>query len=218
MTNVTPTITAIVRQKRRPRADLYLDGTCALTIGLELIAERGLGVGDPLPEALRRELEMEDQRRGATAAALRSLAVQPRSEQDLRDRLTRRAFPRHAINAAVERMQELGYLNDVAFARFWVEARQAATPRSRRALAFELGRKGVNRELAAETTAGLSDEDAAFEAAQRRLRTLRGLDRATFTRRLGSFLASRGFSYGVARKTVDRCWEDIAADVVSDAG
>jgi regulatory protein len=161
---------------------------------------------------------VEDQRRGAIAAALRLLAIQPRSEQDLRDRLRRRAFPRHAIDAALERMRELGYLNDAAFARFWVEARQAATPRSRRALTFELGRKGVNRELAAETTAGLSDENAAFEAAQRRLRTLRGLDRATFTRRLGSFLSSRGFSYGVARRTIDRCWEDVSAEVVSDAG
>jgi len=218
VSDTLPTITAIERQKRRPRADLYLDGVYALTLGLDLIAERGLAVGETLPDGLRHELEVEDQRRGAIAAALRLLAIQPRSEQDLRDRLRRRAFPRHAIDAAVERILELGYLNDAAFARFWVEARQAVTPRSRRALTFELGRKGINRELAAETTAGLSDENAAFEAAQRRLRTLRGLDRATFTRRLGSFLSSRGFSYGVARKTIDRCWEDVCAEVASDAG
>src|SRR3990170_2433022 len=63
-------------------------------------------------------------------------------------------------------MRELAYLDDAAYARFFVEARQAATPRSRRALAFELSRKGVDRELATEAVAELSDADAAYEAAR----------------------------------------------------
>jgi regulatory protein len=109
-------------------------------------------------------------------------------------------------------MRELGYLDDAAYARFYVDARLASTPRSRRALAFELGRKGVERELAAAAVLPLSDEDAAYEAAQRRLRSLRGLDRQTFTRKLGSFLASRGFGYGIARTTIDRCFQEISAE------
>jgi hypothetical protein len=52
----------------------------------------------------------------------------------------------------------------------------------------------------------VSDADAAFEAAQRRLRALQGLDRTAFTRRLGAFLTSRGFDYAIARSTIDRCW------------
>ena len=115
-------------------------------------------------------------------------------------------------------MQELGYLNDEAFARSYVDARQASTPRSRRALAFELGRRGVDRESADETVAELSDSDAAYAAAQRRLRALKSLDRQAFTRRLGNCLAARGFSYGTARATIDRCWAELAeeGDAVED--
>jgi regulatory protein len=188
---------------------LHLEGAYAFSLGLELILERGIDVGVEIGEGLRRELEAEDQRRGAIAAALRLLAVHARSEKDLRVRLRRRSFTHEAVDAAITRMRELGYLDDAAFARFFVEARQAATPRSRRALAFELGRQGIGRELASETLADLSDGDAAYDAALRRLRVLRGLDRTTFTRRLGNFLAGRGFSYGVAQATIDRCWLEM---------
>src|SRR5262249_41183467 len=140
--------------------------------------------------------------------------IQPRSEKDLRDRLRRRGFHTPAVDSAITRMRELSYIDDAAFARFWVDARQASTPRSRRALAFELSRKGVTRELASETVSELSDEEAAYEAAQRRLRALRTLDYEAFTRRLGNFLASRGFGYGVSRSTIDRCWSELQEELI----
>jgi regulatory protein len=205
------TITAIEKQKRRPRGDVYVDGVLALTLRLDLIVTSGLAVGSEFTGRMRRELEAEDQRLEAINQALRLLSLVPRSEKELRDRLRRRAYRPIAIDAAIDRMRDLGYLNDVVFARGFVEARQSATPRSKRALAFELTRKGVDRETASEAVAELSDADAAYDAAQRRLRALRGLDRQAFTRRLGSFLASRGFGYGVARATIDRCYQEIQA-------
>ncbi|HEX5368693.1 MAG TPA: regulatory protein RecX, partial [Dehalococcoidia bacterium] len=89
--------------------------------------------------------------------------------------------------------------------------------RSKRAIAFELSRKGVDRTLTQEALEDYSDADAAFEAAQRRLRALRGLDRKTFERRLGSFLTSRGFGYGVVRGAIERAWAESGYDGV-DAG
>ena len=202
-------ITAIEKQKRRQRFDVYLDGALAFSLGPEIIFERGLSVGLELTAPVRREIEAEDQRRSAIADALRILSLQPRSEKDLRDRLKRRGWHRPAVDAAMARMRELGYLNDGAYARLFVEARQSATPRSRRALAFELQQRGIDRETAGDAIEPVSDADAAYEAAQRRLRALRSLDRPTFERRLGNFLAARGFGYGVARATIDRCWREL---------
>jgi hypothetical protein len=93
----------------------------------------------------------------------------------MRERLSRRrGFPDEAVDAAIQRMQELGYLDDGAFARFWVESRQTGTPRSRRALAFELSRKGVGRDELDAALEGVSDAEAAYDAAQRRLRLRQG--------------------------------------------
>jgi len=205
-----PTITAIEKQKRRQRANVHLDGEYALSLRLDVLQMAHLAVGADLPQERRQELEAEDQRLGAVESALRLLAMGPRSEHDLRERLTRRrGFRREAVDHAVQRMRELGYLNDAAFARFWVESRQAGTPRSKRALAFELSRKGIGREQLEEALDGVSDAEAAYDAAQRRLRSLQGLDKQTFERRLGSFLNSRGFGYGVARSAIQRCWAEL---------
>lgn len=212
-----PTITAIEKQKRGRRANVHLDGEYALSLRLDLIGMAHLDVGAELPAKQRRELEAEDQRLGAIDAALRLLAAGPRSERELRERLSRRrGFRDEAVDAAIERMQELDYLNDGAFARFWVESRQAGTPRSRRALAFELSRKGVGRDELDAALEGVSDTEAAYDAAQRRLRTLRGVDRQTFQRKLASFLNTRGFGYGVARATIQRCWAEINDEVDED--
>jgi regulatory protein len=105
-------------------------------------------------------------------------------------------------------MRELGYINDAAFAKLYVENRQAS-PRSKRALAFELGRKGVDRGHTDVVLEDYDDAAAAYTAAQRRLRSLQGADRVTFERRLGNFLASRGFGFGVARMTIQRCWREL---------
>ena len=212
-----PTITAIEKQKRGRRANVHLDGEYALSLRLDLITMAHLAVGAELATTQRQELEAEDQRLGAIEAALRLLAAGPRSERDLRERLSRRrGYRDEAVDAAVQRMRELGYLNDAAFARFWVESRQAGTPRSRRALAFELSRKGVDREQLETALEGVSDAEAAYDAAQRRLRALQGVDRQTFERRLGTFLNSRGFGYGVARTAIQRCWADVNGESGDD--
>jgi regulatory protein len=205
-----PVITRIEKQKRKPRADVYLDGDLVLSLRLDVITMSRLAVGDELSSARQKEIEAEDQRLGALEAALRLLALGPRSERDLRERLERRrGFSRPAVDQAVGRMRELGYVNDAAFAKQYVENRQAS-PRSKRALAFELGRKGVDRGHTDVALEDYDDAEAAYAAAQRRLRGLRDADRVTFERRLGNFLASRGFGYGVARITIQRCWRELS--------
>lgn len=204
-----PLITAIEKQPRRQRANVFLDGEYAFSLRLDVITMARIAVGLAFEPERRRQLEAEDQRLGAVEAALKLLAMGPRSERDLRDRLkNRRRFETEAVEHAVGRMRELGYLNDAAFARYYVEARQAS-PRSKRALAFELQRKGVGRQHVEPALEAHSDADAAYDAAQRRLRSLRDVDRQTFERRLGNFLAARGFGYGIARSTVARCWREL---------
>jgi len=213
-----PLITAIEKQKRKPRADVYLDGILALSLRLDVITIARLSVGDELSAARQRELEAEDQRLGALEAALRLLSLGPRSERDLRERLERRrGFQRAAVDQAVARMRELGYVNDAAFAKLYVETRQAS-PRSKRALMFELGRKGVDRGYTEVALEDYDDAEAAYAAARRRLRSLSGADRVTFERRLGNFLASRGFGFGVARMTIQRCWRELSDAEEVEAG
>ncbi|MDZ4279130.1 MAG: regulatory protein RecX, partial [Dehalococcoidia bacterium] len=125
-----------------------------------------------------------------------------------RDRLARKGARRVVLDATIGRLRELGYVNDEAFARFWTETRQSQRPGSQRLRASELRWRGVGAEEIAEATSAISDDEAAYEAASRRLRPLRGLEYRRFRERLGGFLTRRGFSYDIARRTIDRCWEE----------
>jgi regulatory protein len=78
-------------------------------------------------------------------AAARFLEVRSRSVQEVRRRLTRAGYRADLVEGAVERMLELGILDDEGFARAWVESRDRARPRGERAIRAELALKGVDR-------------------------------------------------------------------------
>jgi regulatory protein len=80
-------------------------------------------------------------------AAAAFLAVRPRSVAETRGRLTHLGYPPVLCDQVVERLVTLGYLDDVAFSRAWVESRDRARPRGSLALRQELLRKGVPRAI-----------------------------------------------------------------------
>jgi regulatory protein len=203
-------ISAIERQKRRPRVNVYSDeGRFAFALALHLAQDAGLHTGMELTDAEANTLQEADARYSAYDAALRLLSYRPRSEKEIRIRLARRGVTLKFISETVQRLKERGYLDDEAFARFWTESREATSPRSRRLIVQELRAQGVGAETAAAATTSVADEEAAYRAAARRLNALRDLDYETFRRRLGGFLVRRGFSYEVARRTTDRCWQEV---------
>lgn len=82
-------------------------------------------------------------------AAARFLETRPRSIGEVRRRLTSAGYRRDLVDGAIARLVDLGYLDDEAFARSWVESRDRAHPRGELALRRELALKGVDREVAA---------------------------------------------------------------------
>jgi regulatory protein len=77
------------------------------------------------------------------AAAARFLEVRPRSVDEVRRRLGDAGYRGDLVEGALERLLALGYLDDSAFARTWVESRDRARPRGAHALRVELRRKGL---------------------------------------------------------------------------
>ena len=92
------------------------------------------------------------------AAAARFLEVRPRSVAEVRRRLRSAGYAAALVEGAVERLVELGFLDDAAFARAWVESRDRARPRGERALRVELRQKGVGREETDEALGERRDE------------------------------------------------------------
>jgi regulatory protein len=201
-------ITAIEKQRRRQRANVYVDGRYAFSLSLELVAQVGLHEGDTLSPQQVDSLRQADVRHQAHNAALRLLAYRPRSEREIRQRLFRRGLPPQVVQETIARLREQGLLSDDAFARFWVETRDQNSPRGRRLLWKELSAKGIEREIARQAIDAVAEEDAALRAAQNKARQLQGEEYPTFRRRLGDFLLRRGFPYATVHTTIEKLWRE----------
>jgi regulatory protein len=203
-----PKITAIEVQKKNPnRVSISLDEQFAF--GLSRIVAAWLNVGQELSEEKIAALQEEDAREAAIQKALRFLGYRARSVSEVRENLQKHAIPEAVIERTLERLQESGLLNDQEFAQAWVENRNTFRPRSRRALALELRRKGLDDDVIQQTLEQTVDESSlARDAARKYLRKVQGLDWPDFRNKLGGFLGRRGFSYDVVAPILRELWAE----------
>jgi regulatory protein len=141
----------------------------------------------------------------ARTILLDALTGQARSRKELREKLAKKDVPDELAERLLDRFTEVGLVNDEAFARSWVDSRQRSRGLARRALAQELRRKGVDDETARTALDDLDpsqEEDAARQLVRKKLRSLRGVDHATATRRLAGVLARKGYPAGLAFRVV----------------
>jgi regulatory protein len=134
-----------------------------------------------------------------------------RSRSELEAKLARKGVPDDVAHRLLDRFEEVGLVDDEAFARAWVQSRQPGKGLARRALAQELRRKGVDDEVARSALDEVDPDDeveAARGLVRRRLRTVAQLDRDTAVRRLTGMLARKGYPAGtcfrVVREELDR--------------
>ncbi len=119
----------------------------------------------------------------------------------------------------LDRYDDVGIIDDAAFARAWVASRHHGRGLARRALANELRRHGVDNETAGEALEGLDpDTEAATARAlvDRKLRTARGEPDAIF-RRLVGMLARKGYPAGVAIRAVKDAMAEQSAEAAEFA-
>ncbi|SCE74665.1 regulatory protein [Micromonospora coriariae] len=171
-----------------------------------------------------------DESEVAREICLRQLAVRPRTRSELAGALAKRGISEQVSAEVLDRYDEVGIIDDAAFARAWVSSRHSGRGLARRALANELRQKGVDGEVATEALGELDEETEAETAralVERKLRTARGEPDAVF-RRLVGMLARKGYPPGVAIRAVKDALaaqsaeaaefaEQIDADALADA-
>ena len=154
-----------------------------------------------------------DPRPRAAARAFDALASRAHTVKQMRTRLTRAGFEDDVVTDTVARLLELGYLNDGTYADAWVATRREHRLHGEVRLRHDLAQRGVAPETI--TLAVVDDGEEltrARAAIERRVGSLAGLDREAFSRRLGSFLARRGFRASIVTAVV----RDAYASSVDD--
>ena len=184
-----PVITRAVAGKRDPtRVNLFIDGKFALSLSADEFISRHLARGIELTAEQLEELKKLGGNEKLFGKILNFISYRPRSVREVVDRLKKYDADPIEIPTLIDKLKDLGYLDDYAFAQWFVEARRASGTRSSRHIESELYGKGISREIIKEV---LSDRSLDREALTALIAKKRSLPRE----KLLGYLMRKGFSY-----------------------
>ncbi|NWJ46219.1 MAG: RecX family transcriptional regulator [Chloroflexi bacterium] len=219
-------ITSVDTQKTdHERVNIFLDGQYAFSLTAILAAEQRLIAGKYLDAEAVAELQSADLYHRALSAALNMLSRRAHTEAEIRNKL-KRAYPDIAtstVSRVLARLKELKYLDDEEFARMWVQSRTSYAPRGSLLIKRELSAKGVKEEQIDEAVNAVLatpqesedgeertlEEQQALELARRKAHSLAGEDWAGFYRKMGGFLARRGYNFSIINEVVREAWKEL---------
>lgn len=197
--------------RRKSLTQLFLDGEAAVKIDTETFLRSGLKPGDEITdEELHELLEASDKRR-AQEKALYLLEHRSHSKKELADKIARTAASREAAQAAADRMEELGLVNDEAYARELARMLFTRKKFGAQRVRQELRLKGIDSVLIDELLEEYSDEDTALENAEELLEKKYSgwQEDEKIRRRAFAGLQRLGYSYDVIRRAFSRSeWDD----------
>lgn len=198
-------ITALtVQKKNKNRVNVYLDGRFAF--GLAAIEALKLKIGQVLSESEIAQLQAKDQQAVAHERALNFLSYRPRSQAEVQQNLKKKGFDQETIDQVIARLVRAGLLDDLAFARYWLENRSAFKPRGARALRYELRQKGVADNVIDSVLLDYDDTAAAYRvASSQTARLLQRVDNVEqFRFKLLGLLQRRGFPFAASQAAVEQ--------------
>ncbi len=202
-------ITAVQAQRKDPeRVSVFVDGEFAFGLAGDVAIRNGLRKGLHLSVSDQEKLISEEQSGAARRLALEYIAHRARTTGELRRRLGRAGFNEDIIETTVDRMSELGYLDDAVYARTFVSERFASKGHGPSRLQADLRRKGVDPDTIRQAIDGQLQSDAVLSAAIEHARSRwhrRPVDPDPRRRskKVADFLARRGFGYDVIRHALD---------------
>jgi regulatory protein len=205
---VMPAVTRISEQKRRPnRRNIYLDGKFAFGCNLNVVAKFRLREGMNLSPEQVTAIQQGEVRQECFDAAMKLLQRRMHSRVELQRKLMRKEYGDAIVNAVLDDLARLGYVDDERFARTKALSAAQHKQHGRRRAFMELIKSGVKG-----TVAGRAVEDVydatdtlaiARQLAQKRAPSLRKLDPLVARRRLVGMLQRRGFNYDDIRPVID---------------
>ncbi len=161
-------------------------------------------------DALTEQVQ-SDQTQAAKDFVLRRLNSRARTRSELAKELREKSFSDDVAKEALDRLEEVGLINDDEFAKSWVSTRHKSKGLAAGVLRQELRQKGVSDDAVQEALGEISQEEeyeSAMKLANKKYRSLQREDRDTQIRRLVGLLARKGYSSSL-------CYR-VAKEIVSD--
>ena len=138
--------------------------------------------------------------------SLRFLSFRPRSEKEIQDYLKKKNCNDDTSKKIIEKLKEHNFLNDLDFAKWWIEQRTSFRPRAERVIKIELKQKGIARDLIDEVfdKNPSKDKEAALKLAQKKVARYAKEEKQKAYEKMFRYLSSKGFNYDTIKEVVDQ--------------
>lgn len=138
-----------IKPRRKGLSSLYIDDEFVANLDSQTLLENRFDVGKEIDDEQLHEVIKQSQEKRAKGKALWLIAYRDHSKKELADKI-KRSFDENSAEKAVERMEELGLVDDEGYARRYAQKVMFAKHMSKKGAVYELVRKGIDKELAEE--------------------------------------------------------------------
>lgn len=205
-----PTISNIIQQqKNKRRYSIFVDGEFAFGVSEDFLVKHILSVGKQYTAEEYAELLSCVEQDTIVQKTLRFLSYRPRSRKELYEYFNRKIthVPQSVQDDIVSQLEDYGYVDDVAFADWWVQQRRTLGKKlGEYRIIQELRQKGIKEEIIAQCMGDSQDQYSEYglaqEAAEKIMRSIRTDDLYKTKQKCIQALVRRGFSWDIARQVV----------------
>ena len=139
--------------------------------------------------------------------AMKYLSYQPRTVYEMHRYIKKKGVSEDIIKKVIGFLLEKNYLNDMDFARLFVEGRVKNKPKSKFAFQYELKKKGINPSIIAVILEQYDDQDLALKSIRPKIRLWQNLDNEKLKKKMINYLRYRGFNYDICLSTLNHFME-----------
>ena len=201
-----PIITSIKPQKKKDRANIYLDDRFGFGIDLENFVKLGLKVEQKVTEIEIENIVKKAEFQKTLDKLLRFATLRPRSGKEIKDYFRRKKVHESLFSKLLDRLNHLELIDDEKFAKWWVEQRQNFRPKPKRILNNELRIKGINNEIIKKVLGEekIDEEKMARDLIEKKLYKWKNLSSREACQKMSQYLAQKGFSWEVIEKVTSK--------------
>lgn len=194
-----PVITSIKAQKSKKRVNINLDGVFGFGLDLENFMKLQLKVNQELTQKEINEIIKKGNLQKSFDKTLRFAMVRPRSVKEVNDYFKRKEIDESLHQTIIDKLVKLELLDDIKFAKWWVDQRQAFSPKSKRILSSELRIKGIKQEIINNTLddTEIDEVKIAKELIEKKKYKWQKYDEKIRKQKISQYLAGKGFGWNV---------------------
>lgn len=199
-------ITSIKQQKNKNRVNVYLDDKFGFGIDLDNFVLLHLKVNQELTQEEIEKIVKKAEYQKTLDKLYRFAMVRPRSEKEVTDYFRRKKIHESLHLELLKKLKHLDLLNDVVFAKWWVDQRQSFKPKPKRIIKIELTKKGIIKEII-DNVLGETEFDEskmAQDLLTRKAYKWKGLEPREAKQKKSQYLAGKGFSWDVIEKVTSK--------------